>query len=128
MTPTMPIYMPGSSATVIVQGDFHDHGSLYNVQGTGQGNCSLCLLPGIETNLIYNLRIVAISQIEYVYVPPHPLSPRFTGQEIYLAKLREYFQLPTEGRSGRRSFLLYGMGGIGKTQIALKFAEENADR
>ena len=28
----------------------------------------------------------------------------------------------------RKSFLLYGMGGIGKTQISLKFVEQMAGR
>ena len=58
-------------------------------------------------------------------MPPRPLSPRFTGQELYLDKLRNYFGQPS---SLRRRFLLYGKGGVGKTQLALKFAEENADR
>lgn len=71
-----------------------------------------------------------ISQTEYVYVPPHPLSPRFTGQEEYLEKLRDYFGPHTSEtwQKQRRCFLLYGIGGVGKTQIALKFAEESADR
>ena len=44
-TPIMPISMHGQNAAFIVQGDFHDHGNQYNnIQGTGQGNCSLCLL------------------------------------------------------------------------------------
>jgi adenylylsulfate kinase-like enzyme len=28
----------------------------------------------------------------------------------------------------RREFLLYGLGGSGKSQIAMKFAEENKER
>ncbi|KAF8529512.1 hypothetical protein BU17DRAFT_60309 [Hysterangium stoloniferum] len=53
-------------------------------------------------------------------------SPRFTGQDIYLERLRTFFFHETTA-SSTKHFLLYGMGGIGKTQISLKFAEECAD-
>ncbi|PFH46830.1 hypothetical protein AMATHDRAFT_153728, partial [Amanita thiersii Skay4041] len=56
-------------------------------------------------------------------VPQRYLSSLFTGREEYLAKLKNYFNNP--GRNmGRRLYLLYGLGGIGKTQICLKFKEE----
>ena len=73
---------------------------------------------------------VSEPETKYVYVPPRPLSPRFTGQEMYLEKLRKYFgpHTSTTWQKQRRCFLLHGMGGIGKTQLALKFAEECADR
>ncbi|KAF8994288.1 P-loop containing nucleoside triphosphate hydrolase protein, partial [Cyathus striatus] len=46
----------------------------------------------------------------------------FTGQEEYLKKLHEQFD--KNDASGRKLYLLYGMGGIGKTQICLKFKDE----
>ena len=51
-------------------------------------------------------------------------STLFTGRDEYLQKLREYFS----SRIGdeRKSFLLHGLGGIGKSQICLRFIEENA--
>ena len=49
----------------------------------------------------------------------------FTGRDEYLQRLREYFSSSTGEK--RKSFLLHGMGGIGKTQICLKFIEENLD-
>jgi hypothetical protein len=52
-------------------------------------------------------------------------SALFTGHYEYLQKLREYFGPNAGGQ--RKSLLLYGLGGIGKTQICLKFIEENAD-
>ncbi|KAM6499539.1 P-loop containing nucleoside triphosphate hydrolase protein, partial [Amanita muscaria] len=49
----------------------------------------------------------------------------FTGRNEYLQRLKEYFSpLPN---SERKSFLLHGMGGIGKTQICLKFIEETTN-
>jgi hypothetical protein len=55
-------------------------------------------------------------------------SPLFTGRKIYLDKLRQYFNFEHGQRVQRKQFLLYGLGGIGKTQICMKFAEESADR
>jgi Cdc6-like AAA superfamily ATPase len=49
----------------------------------------------------------------------------FTGRDEYLQKLKGYFGSNAGGQ--RKSFLLYGLGGIGKTQICLKFIEENVD-
>jgi Cdc6-like AAA superfamily ATPase len=49
----------------------------------------------------------------------------FTGRDEYLQSLRDYFSSNVEGK--RKSFLLYGLGGIGKTQICLKFIEESVD-
>jgi DNA replication protein DnaC len=56
-----------------------------------------------------------------------PSSPNFTGRRDYLTKLRDYFSFKPDEALRRKSFLLYGMGGIGKTQICLKFTEENSD-
>jgi hypothetical protein len=46
------------------------------------------------------------------------------GRDEHLQRLKQYFG-SAEGK--RKSFLLYGLGGIGKTQICLKFIEENPD-
>jgi hypothetical protein len=50
----------------------------------------------------------------------------FTGRQHYLETLWEYFVL-RDSSLPRRSFLVYGMGGAGKTQICLKFVEDNSD-
>ncbi|KAF8313376.1 hypothetical protein F5887DRAFT_510793, partial [Amanita rubescens] len=52
-------------------------------------------------------------------------SALFTGNNNYLQKLEQFFQ-PTDNPI-RKSFLLFGMGGIGKTQICLKFIEQTQD-
>ncbi|KAF8346193.1 hypothetical protein F5887DRAFT_1185023 [Amanita rubescens] len=49
----------------------------------------------------------------------------FIGRDEYLKSLKDHFTTHVEGQ--RKSFLLYGMGGIGKTQICLKFIEQNHD-
>ena len=54
-------------------------------------------------------------------------NPLFTGRGDYLEKLHAYFS-PRDDSCPRRLFLLYGVGGIGKSQISLKFAAENASQ
>ncbi|KAF8978589.1 hypothetical protein BDQ17DRAFT_1265511 [Cyathus striatus] len=52
----------------------------------------------------------------------------FVGQEIYLEKLHEHFCTSNAvDKLGRKMFLLHGMGGIGKTQICLKFCDQMAE-
>ena len=59
-------------------------------------------------------------------IPIKPNSSiRFTGQTDNLTTLKEHFT--AEGNDKlchRKFFLLYGIGGIGKTQIYLRFIEE----
>ena len=62
-------------------------------------------------------------------IPVKPDSSiRFTGRTDVLAKLKERFTTASNDKLRRRKFfLLYGMGGIGKTQICLRFIEEMSD-
>ena len=57
---------------------------------------------------------------------PNP-SNRFTGRTEVIAKLKEHFFNTSDSAQKRKLFLLYGMGGIGKTQVCLKFVEETSD-
>jgi len=62
-------------------------------------------------------------------IRPKPIpSPIFTGREEILQKLEAFFGARQHGSSPRREYLLCGMGGAGKTQIALKFIDEYEDR
>jgi DNA replication protein DnaC len=70
-------------------------------------------------------KTISLPKIEYK--PRAPSSPNFTGRRDYLMKLRDFFSAEFDGPLRRKSFLLYGMGGIGKTQICLRFTEENSD-
>ena len=55
---------------------------------------------------------------------PDP-SPIFTGRQDVLDKLKKIFSCEVTSRlMSKQSCLLWGMGGIGKTQICLKFIEE----
>ena len=56
-------------------------------------------------------------------------SPLFIGRKDVLDKLGKIFIHETDSNLIlRRSCLLWGTGGIGKTQICLKFTEEISDR
>ena len=57
---------------------------------------------------------------------PNP-SNRFTGRTEIITKLKRHFSDTNDSAQKRQFFLLYGMGGIGKTQICLKFVEEMSD-
>jgi len=46
----------------------------------------------------------------------------FIGRKDILDKMRNYFD--SEG-GGQRIFVLYGLGGAGKSQLAYKFIEES---
>jgi len=67
------------------------------------------------------------SQQKIQFKPRASSSAIFIGREDYLAKLRSFFTAQPNEPWRRKSFLLYGMGGIGKTQICLKFIEDNSD-
>jgi Cdc6-like AAA superfamily ATPase len=49
----------------------------------------------------------------------------FTGREDILEKMESYFSKPASLE--RRLFVLHGLGGAGKTQLALKFVQKQED-
>jgi hypothetical protein len=55
-------------------------------------------------------------------------SPLFTGRKDYLDRLDQYFGRETDQLQHRKRFVLYGLGGTGKSQICLKFVERSAER
>jgi len=68
-------------------------------------------------------------QDDLPFVPRRPNSSAlFTGWEDVVKKLMDHFAPQDQVDRNRKSFLLYGMGGIGKTQICLKFVEKMAKR
>ncbi len=58
----------------------------------------------------------------------HAVSTRFKGRGQIVEKLSAFFIPRGDGKYPRREFLLHGMGGAGKSQIALKFAEDYEER
>ena len=61
---------------------------------------------------------------------PFDVSPYFTGGDDLCCELRESC-LPSENpcpRVPQTRFVLYGLGGSGKTQMALKFASDHREK
>jgi chloramphenicol 3-O-phosphotransferase len=55
-------------------------------------------------------------------------SPFFTGRQDILQRLESFFSVRDTAGKPRREFLLHGMGGVGKTEVAMKFSEIHEDR
>jgi hypothetical protein len=92
-------------------------------------NCSQT--EGIADTLIVQLHIFSLAPSDTLnkgqcYKCKLQSSPRFTGQNIYLEKLRTFFA-HDDITTSPKHLLIHGMGGIGKTQICLKFAEQSAE-
>lgn len=76
-----------------------------------------------------NTAIVGEQNQSTVHSRPQPIpSPIFTGREKILERLNSFFSSRSPGSSPRREYLLHGMGGVGKTQIALQFIRDFTDR
>ncbi len=64
------------------------------------------------------------------YEVPHNVSSIFTGRDDISGKLRAKclpVELPNTQRE-HKVFVLYGLGGIGKTQVCLNFAQSHRER
>jgi hypothetical protein len=100
------------------------------VSGSGPTCVLVCIL---DMFLVQNLTARLDDIPKWIFSPKIEYRPRtfssanFTGRRDYLTKLRDYFNVKPDKPLPRKSFLLYGMGGIGKTQIGLKFTEDNSD-
>ena len=73
--------------------------------------------------------LTVILEASYVVIPPPP-TDIFTGREDYLAQMEQVFDFTKTSMElkKQRKFVLYGIGGMGKTQIALKFRERHCDK
>ncbi|KAK0748429.1 hypothetical protein B0T21DRAFT_356540 [Apiosordaria backusii] len=60
------------------------------------------------------------------FVIPRPIRGCFTGRKTELAKLDKAFRDVT--KSTQQRFVIFGLGGSGKTELAFKFANEYKDK
>lgn len=58
------------------------------------------------------------------YHVPYSVNPRFWGRQDALEAVKQALG-PNKDNKRQRSFALWGMGGVGKTQIALQYASES---
>ncbi|KAF8161345.1 hypothetical protein B0H34DRAFT_673310 [Crassisporium funariophilum] len=94
---------------------------------SGANNLFLNNVTFNAANTIMNVGISTEAQSveDQVFQQKPNSSQRFMGRKHVLEKLKAHFASRVNG--DRRYFLLYGMGGIGKTQICLKLSEEMSD-
>lgn len=64
------------------------------------------------------------NSISRVWSVPHLRNPNFTGREAMLAKLRDAL---TSDHSAALTQAIHGLGGVGKTQLALEYAYRYAN-
>ena len=76
--------------------------------------------------LIVTINISLVDPIQVSYsIPMHlPFSKNkyFTGRDRELATIHETLRCPDEPLSDQRIMVLHGLGGIGKTQLAIQYA------
>jgi hypothetical protein len=95
------------------------------VSGMFTKGSKLTALDLLQTNVHNNYGDRTMSD-GVIPLTPNP-SNRFTGRTEVIAELKMHFLNTSNSAQKRKFFLLYGMGGIGKTQICLKFVEEMSD-
>ncbi|KAH8593285.1 hypothetical protein B0O99DRAFT_627713 [Bisporella sp. PMI_857] len=84
----------------------------------------------LRTSVDAALTVMKLETSNKYFEVPQALSSIFTGQSDVLASLKElFFEAPaTVQDHQQRRFVLYGIGGSGKTQLCTKFACDNRDR
>ena len=117
--------MSGDHATAIFNGPYNDYGPGRQGMKDYRGGSVVDVRPLISM-------LIPADEPKYVDVKPPASSLRFTGQRKHLDQLQECFASPRPAvgseEAARRCALLQGIGGAGKTQLALKFAEESSKR
>ena len=64
------------------------------------------------------------AQNEHYLLPRDPTS-LFTGRQRLLDEMRNvYFPTTSVSISGQKRYVVHGLGGVGKTELCLKFAEQ----
>ncbi|KAI9772628.1 MAG: hypothetical protein M1840_000222 [Geoglossum simile] len=58
---------------------------------------------------------------------PFPRNPKFSGRKDLLTELHQRLD-PGDDDQGMKSWCLWGMGGLGKTQVALQYAHERLEQ
>ncbi|KAJ7711427.1 hypothetical protein B0H16DRAFT_599700 [Mycena metata] len=97
-----------------------------------QGVCSkLKLMAIVETNfkvdemhtIITALSFAVVKAVQRINNCPPP-SRIFQGRQAILDKMHQFFE--TDSGKQQHIYVLHGLGGVGKTQIALKFIEQSS--
>ncbi|KAI1084628.1 hypothetical protein F5B20DRAFT_591667 [Whalleya microplaca] len=66
--------------------------------------------------------IIEIPKVSCFVLQPYEENQSFVGREDILSEIHNQLQTSTITKPGQKSFVLTGLGGMGKTQIAIKYA------
>ncbi|KAJ6484604.1 P-loop containing nucleoside triphosphate hydrolase protein [Mycena sanguinolenta] len=110
-------YISGGHGGAGGQGGVHGGGG-----GSGEGPTLHYEINGenITMNMVQSPNVVQASSHVMNYCPP--ASRNFHGRQTILDTMYQFFAQDTRKQ---KIYVLYGLGGAGKTQIALKFIEES---
>lgn len=91
---------------------------------------TISALRGLRESVEYAASTIKSVSSNKHFDIPQPVSSIFTGREDALKDLQQhFFASPTSpGLDRQRRFVVYGIGGSGKTQFCSKFAEDNRER
>ena len=83
------------------------------------------LQVGHNSGNIYYASSAPGNEVDSAFEIPDLLSPYFTGRKDEIARLKEIYQ--ASHTTGPARCIVYGMPGLGKTQLALRFAYSNKE-
>lgn len=86
--------------------------------------CVCVLLKRLFNRLCANEARAAALPYKTVPLSSH----RFIGRLNYREKMKEYFDSKDDKPRRNKMFLLYGPGGMGKSEISIKYAEDHSDQ
>ncbi|KAF4991480.1 hypothetical protein FGRMN_7791 [Fusarium graminum] len=101
--------------------DFRAEAELANMRANKKWQDDILVKLSQSSSSDYDTDHSAVGHL--VSTLPFPRNLMFTGRDDILKDINESLQLPQANESDSlRSVTLYGMGGVGKTQIALEYA------
>ncbi|KAG8739405.1 hypothetical protein FRC10_005644 [Ceratobasidium sp. 414] len=101
----------------------HTRAFISKLDATKLDRAARAVIERKESVATSNLTGIVYSSFGQCRIQPcPPPSPNFTGRAEVLGKMLEYFTKPSEVQ---HSFVLYGLGGSGKTQIARMFIKNH---
>lgn len=101
---------------------------------SGPSDANFGLVSSAIKKMVEEAKRIAISQREAFhlhnehFMVSRRLNPFFTGREEELRKLKQALcasHSTTGDTAARKTYVIHGMGGAGKSEVALKFAHEN---
>ena len=85
--------------------------------------CMFIFLMGISLQYPYNLTVTNTKEAKVSYRLMPSSATNFVGRADYLTKLEEIFTAGSSKNDLRPVTVLCAIGGMGKSQIGIKFAE-----